>query len=88
MGNKDKSGLDVPIVRTRRGTRAQSGKFWACTNLSPVSLRPADLPKQYVVLGSLRNFIEEKLQRSGGFAKIVRGFASANDAGGRLMQAP
>merc|ERR1719201_2286950 len=54
--------------------------FWACTNLSPASFAPLDLPKCNVVLANPRNFIHVKLRRSGGFAKIVRGFDRANDA--------
>ena len=34
-----------------------------------------------------RNFLEVKLQRSGGVARIVRGFVSANDTGGKFVQA-
>ena len=60
---------------------------WACTNLSPASFAPADLPKQNFVLANPRNFLDVKVQGSGGFAKTVRGFASANDAGGRFVQA-
>ena len=33
-------------------------------------------------LANPRNFLEIKEQRSGGFAKTVRGFASANNVGG------
>ena len=34
-----------------------------------------------------QNFLGLKVQGSGGSTKTVRGFASANDAGGRFVQA-
>ena len=37
-------------------------------------------------LANLRNFLDVKVQGSGGFTKAVRGFANANDAGGRFDQ--
>lgn len=40
-----------------------------------------------IVLANPRNLLEVHKQGSGGFVKIVRGFASGNDAGVRFGQA-
>jgi len=55
-------------------------KHWAWTNLAPASFAPADLPKHNFVLANPRNFLEVKMQGSGGVDKTVRGFAKTNDA--------
>ena len=51
------------------------------------SFAPVDLPDHNFVLANPRNFIHVKVQRSGGFAKIVGGSAETNDAGERFVQA-
>ena len=71
-------------------TGADSLTFWACTTLSPPPFAPGDLPKinfRLKPLANPRNFLDVKLQKSGGIAETVRGFAKINDAGMRVVQA-
>lgn len=72
--------LHVDIIEGERSSgsdmsRCQNSVSRAWTNLAPASFAPADLPKQNFVLANPRNFLDVKVQGSGGFAKIVRGFA-------------
>ena len=77
--------FNLSHVRVRILLRTRN--LWSGWNLPPASFAPADLPKQNFVLANPRNFLDVEVQSSGGFAKTVRGFASANDADRKFGQA-
>ena len=73
------------VVRQQHDLEEHRGL--ACANLSPASFAPADLPKHNFVLPNPRNFLDVKVQGSGGFTRRIRGFARANDARERFPPA-